>query len=306
MAEVSPRRARTPRQELLGSAMTVAMAVQFSFVVVLGKEALQGKLPFVVLSMRFLGTAVILLGLLVILGKPLMPERGERLGLIIAGTAGYGTESAFYFAALNHGNAAAVTLLFYTYPAIVMLATIALERRSPPRALWFALAFAICGSVVVVVGGAGVEIAAIGIVLALSCATAYSCYLIGADRVLKVTNPMTSAFWLASGAAVANAAFAVAFRSTTVPQDFDRLWRIGLMSVFTAGAFIAMLAGLQRIGAVRSGIIGVLEPLAVAVLGVYFLSEAISVSTGVGGVLILGGAVIASLVRTTRVAEPNV
>ena len=45
------------------------------------------------------------------------------------------------------------------------------------------------------------------------------------------------------------------------------------MIVFSAGAFAAMLAGLQRVGAVRNAIIGVMEPLTVAVLAFVFLDE---------------------------------
>jgi drug/metabolite transporter (DMT)-like permease len=67
-----------------------------------------------------------------------------------------------------------------------------------------------------------------------------------------------------------------------------------------------MLAGLQRVGAVRNAIIGVMEPLTVAVLAAVFLSEPVTVPVLVGGTLILGGAVIASLIRTTKTAEPNV
>jgi drug/metabolite transporter (DMT)-like permease len=67
-----------------------------------------------------------------------------------------------------------------------------------------------------------------------------------------------------------------------------------------------MLAGLQRVGAVRNAIIGVMEPLTVAVLAAVFLSEPVTLPVLVGGTLILGGAVIASLIRTTTTAEPNV
>ena len=59
-------------------------------------------------------------------------------------------------------------------------------------------------------------------------------------------------------------------------------------------------------GAVRNAIIGVMEPLTVAVLAYLFLSEPVTRAVAIGGVLILGGAVIAALVRTTTVAEPNV
>jgi drug/metabolite transporter (DMT)-like permease len=60
------------------------------------------------------------------------------------------------------------------------------------------------------------------------------------------------------------------------------------------------------VGAVRNAIIGVMEPLTVAVLALVFLDEPLTWSTAIGGVLILGGAVIATLVRTTRVTEPLV
>ncbi len=302
----STRRATDRRGELAGSALTVLMAFLFACVVILGKSALHGRLPFVILAFRFAGTAAILAGLLVATGRPLVPEPGERLGMALAGTLGYGTEAAFYFAALNHGNAAAVTLLFYTYPVLVMLATIALDRRAPAPMLFAALGLAVGGSAIVVVGGSGVDVQPVGIVLALCCATAYTGYLIGTDRVVKRTNPMTSALWLAAGAAVANTVYAVAFDARAMPAGGAAWLKIAGMAVFTSAAFVAMLAGLQRIGAVRNAIIGVLEPLTVAVLAFVFLGEPISAAVAIGGTLILGGAVLAALVRTTRLAEPNV
>jgi drug/metabolite transporter (DMT)-like permease len=81
---------------------------------------------------------------------------------------------------------------------------------------------------------------------------------------------------------------------------------VAAIVLVSAGAFATMLAGLQRVGAVRNAIIGVLEPLTVAVLAAAFLDQPITATVAVGGALILVGAVIASVVRTTRIAEPNV
>ena len=306
-AEAVPgtRRATTRRAELTGAGLTVAMAVLFSGVVIFGKAILDGKLPFVILTVRFAGTALVLGVLVRLSGRPLLPERGERRGLILAGIFGYGTESAFYFSALNHGSAAAVTLLFYTYPVIVMLASIAIDRRAPARLLIGALLLSVAGSVIVVVWGGRVDIEPVGIVLSLACATAYAGYLMGTDRVLKRTNPMTAGFWLAGSAAVANLVYAGVFRATELPEG-GGWWQLFGMVVFTAGAFVCMLAGLQRIGAVRNAIIGVLEPLSVAILALAFLSEPIRAPVAIGGTLILGGAVCATLVRTTSVQEPAV
>jgi drug/metabolite transporter (DMT)-like permease len=302
---VAVRRAVDRRGELIGSGLCALMAVLFAAVVIFGKQVQNGRMPFIFLAIRFAGQSVLLLGLVALTGRPLLPEAGERLPLAVAGTIGYGTESALYFTALNHGSAAAVTLLFYTYPIWVMLATIVMDRSAPPRALFAALGFALLGSAMVVLGGGDAQVATVGIVLALSTSFAYSAYLLLTDRTVKRTDPLTAAAWLGAGAATANVVYAVAFGAVVVPEA-GSWWRLVAMAVFSAGAFAAMLAGLQRVGAVRNAIIGVIEPLTVAILAAAFLDEPLTVTVVVGGTLILGGAVIASLVRTTRLAEPNV
>ena len=299
------RRAKDPRGELVGSLASVAMAVLFAFVVILGKQVEAGNLPFVMLAIRFGGQSVLLFCVLLALRRPLLPAKGERLALAIAGTIGYGSEAALYFSALNHGSTAAITLLFYTYPVWVMLVTIGLDRKAPPRVLFVALALAIVGSAFVVLGGGSAQVEMIGIVLALCTAFTYTAYLVGTDRNVRTTDPLTAATWLGVGAAVANVVYALAFQAVHVPPA-DQWWRLVGMMIFSAGAFVAMLAGLQLVGAVRNAIIGVMEPLTVAVLAFAFLGEPITSSIVIGGSLILGGAVIAMLIRTTTTAEPPV
>jgi DME family drug/metabolite transporter len=303
--DIATRRATDPHGEVLGSTASATMATLFAFVVIFGKQVQAGNLPFVMLAMRFGGQSILLLLAIRLFGHPLLPAKGERLPLAIAGTIGYGSESAFYFAGLNHGSAAAVTLLFYLYPVWVMLATIALDRKGPPRALFVALFLALAGSALVVLGGGDAQIEPLGIVLALCTSFAYTGYLIGTDRNVRRTDPLTAAAWLGIGASLANLVYAFAFDAVVLPSA-GSWWRIVGMAVFSAGAFAAMLAGLQLIGAVRNAIIGVLEPLTVAVLAFFFLDEPVTITVVVGGSLILGGAVLAMLIRTTKRAEPPV
>ena len=304
-AAATDRRARTPRQELLGSTLSALMALQFAVVVMFGKEVSAGDLPFPMLALRFGGQSLLLLIVLLVLRKPLLASRGERLPLVLASTIGYGTEAALFFSALNHGKAGAVTLLFYTYPVWVMLATIGLDRRAPAGKLFVALGLAIAGSVVVIVGGGEVEVAPLGILLALATSIAYTAYLVTADRTVRTTDPVTAAAWLGAGAATANVVFSFAFDVRELPQASSWPYLLG-MAVFSAGAFAAMLGGLQLVGAARNAIIGVMEPLGVAILAAFFLDERITAPIAIGGVLILGGAILATLVRTTRVREPDV
>jgi len=294
-----------PRRELVGSLFGVLTGVLFSFVVIFGKGLLNGGPPFTLLVFRF-GIAASILGVITAAsGRPLLPERGERLGLALVATLGYGTESALYWAALNHGSAAAVTLLFYTYPVWVMLVAIGLDRRVPAGVLVLALALAIGGSAIVVVGGSGVDITRLGIVLSLTCALAYTAYLTGAARVVRRTNPLTTATWLAAGVALANLTFAVVLRGWSMPEGSYAALRVLGMGVSTAGAFVFLIASLQRIGAVRNAILGVIEPLMVAVLAALFLDEPLTASVAVGGALILVAGVIATLARGERVVEPD-
>jgi drug/metabolite transporter (DMT)-like permease len=297
--EVVSRRATDPRGELAGSLSSAAMAVLFAAVVIFGKQVSAGHLPFVMLAIRFGGQSLLLLCALLVLRRPILPSRGERLPLALAGTIGYGSEAALYFSALNHGKAGAVTLLFYLYPVWVMLATIALDRRAPAGHLFLALGLALGGSAVVIVGGGDVEVQPLGIGLALATSFAYAAYLVTADRTVKTTDPVTAAAWLGAGAACANVVYSFVLGAKDLP-DSSTWPALAVMCLISAGAFAAMVGGLQLVGAVRNAIIGVMEPLVVALLAAYFLDEPLAVATLVGGALILCGAVLATLVRTTE------
>jgi drug/metabolite transporter (DMT)-like permease len=293
-------------RDLLGSALAVAMSVLFACVVIVGKGLLNGEAPFTLLFLRFGLTSALLTIVALATGQRVVPERGERLGLALAGIFGYGTESALYWGGLNHGSAATVTLLFYVYPVWVMVAASLLDRRVPARTIVLALVLALAGGAVVIVGGSGIDIERIGIVLALGCSVAYTAYLVATDRIAVRTSAMTTGLWVAAGASLSNLTYALVTRSWALPTGELALLRVPAMAAFTAAAFVCMMASLRRIGAVRNGIIGVLEPLTVAVLAAAFLHEPITVSVVLGGVLILGAGVLATLAGRLRTREPDI
>ncbi len=296
----------TRRGDLVGAALAVAMSVLFACVVIVGKGLLHGEPPFTLLCLRFGLTAALVAVVAMVTGQPLVPEPGERLGLALAGLFGYGTESALYWAGLNHGTAASVTLLFYLYPVWVMLAASMLDRRVPAGAIVLAVGMALAGGAVVIVGGSGIDIEPAGIALALGCSVAYTAYLVATDRIAVRTTAMTTGLWVAAGASLANLTYALATRSWTLPAGDLAALRVLAMAVFTAGAFICMMSSLRRIGAVRNGIIGVIEPLTVAVLAALFLSEPITASVVLGGVLILAAGVLATVTGRPRTREPDI
>ena len=302
---MSSASAATAPRDLRGPALAVAAGILFGVVVIAGKPALGGDLPFDLLAWRFGGTCLGLAVVAVATRRPLLLVPGERLPILAAGSFGYGVEASLFFAALNHGSAAAVTLLFYTYPVYTMLIALLTKRLPHGRPLWLALVLAMAGVVVLVAGGESIAIEAVGVALALSCALAFTLYLTLTDLALRRSNPLSAGIWLSGGASAF--CFTAAFVTGTfaVPSGWDGWGPIVVMAAATAGAFVCMLAAIQRIGAVRTAIICVFEPLSVAVLGAVWLDEPLTVTIVVGGVLILLGAVLSTQVRGERVVEPD-
>lgn len=295
------------RNELVGAGLIATAGLLFGSIVVLGRIATRpGGLPVPsLLAYRFAVAAALLAVMLVVLRQPLKPARGEGWKLGFLGMAGYAVEATLFFLGLRHGTAAAVTLLFFTYPVLVSVIVFLLGREAPGWLLGGSLACAVAGTAIVVVAAGGVDIDTVGVGYALGSALSFSLYLIGAEIVLKRTNSLTGAMWVSAAAALGLAAYAVATGASQWPDGW-RQWRLVLaMAAFSAGAFVCLFAGLRRLGAVRTAIVAALEPLIATVLAAIVLGEAISLGTLLGGLLIVVGAVAATLARAASpVGQP--
>jgi drug/metabolite transporter (DMT)-like permease len=208
-----------------------------------------------------------------------------------------------FFGAVAHGSAPAATLLFFTYPVWVALIWVVIRRRLPERLVLASLGASVGGAAIVVLGSGGLDISTVGILFAFGSSLAFSLYLMGADRLVRRTEPVTSAMWVAGAAGAALAVVSVVAGVWEWPSGAHQ-WAPALGSaVLTAGAFFGLFAGLRRLGPVRTAVISASEPLWATILTVVFLGEPFHPATAVGGAFILAGAVTASLVRSREVTE---
>ena len=307
MSTTSSGRTARLQEETLGGLLVASAALFFGGVVVLGKFALRRGQPVTsMLAVRFGVAAMILALALGLLRRPLRAARGEGRGLALLGVGGYAVEATFFFAALEHGTAAAVTLLFFTYPVFVTLVSWMAGRGKPTRLTVLSLALAVGGAAVMVGFGGKLAIASAGVLFALASALTYSGYLVGADFLLRLTNPLTSSMWVSTGASVGLAVYAVLSGGARWPSGWTEWWPVTGMGAATAGAFVCLLAGLRRLGAVRTSVVSATEPLAAALLAFLFLGEKVSAGTAMGGALILVGAVVASLARAATPQEQQI
>jgi drug/metabolite transporter (DMT)-like permease len=294
--------------DLVGVGFILLTSLQFGSVVVLGKIATRpGGLPIPsMLAVRFALAAALLATALLVLRRSLRAARGEGWRLAVLGVAGYAVEAVLFFAGLKHATAAAASLLFFTYPVAVSAIAFLLGRGLPGWLLGGALAAAVAGAAVVAVSSGGVDIDGIGVVLELGAAVTFAVYLIGAAAVLKRTDSLVGAMWVAAAAAAGLAVYAVVSGTADAPNGWRQWGPVLGMSAFTAGAFATLFAGLRRLGAVRTAILSASEPLTAAALAAVFLGESVGPGTVVGGIMILCAAVAASVARGRAQAEPGI
>jgi drug/metabolite transporter (DMT)-like permease len=295
------------RRDLVGGVLAAAASLQFGVIVVVGKRVLErGMTVESMLAFRFATAASLLVIVLLVLRRPLLAAPGERAGTAALAVFGYGVEATFCFTAARHGTAAAVTLLFFTYPVFVTLGAWFFGRRAPARLTVAALLLAVAGAGIVAGTGAGLSIETTGVVFALAAALTYSAYLLGADAVLRRTHPLTSAMWISAGASAGLFVFSTISGRYTSPTSAADWWSLLAMGAASAGAFVCLMGALQRIGAVRTAIVSATEPLSAALLGFVFLGESVDAGTAIGGGLILVAAVMASLARAAMPREQQI
>ena len=105
------------------------------------------------------------------------------------GAFGYAAQAGFFFSALERIDASLLSLVLYTFPAIVAAAAVALgrERMTPRRLLALVLA---SGGLALVVGGAGPgALDALGVALGLGAALVYSTYILVSQGIVGTPAP---------------------------------------------------------------------------------------------------------------------
>lgn len=277
--------------------LATAAAFSYGVTIVLNRSLAQAEDLGVatVLGIRFATAAAILLVAMALMGRPLLPAPGERIRVFLLGFIGYMFESTLFFMGLERGTAAAVALLFYAYPALVTLLELALGWTDFHRRTMVALVLSGLGTVLVVVAGGRVAISAMGVVLALGSAASFAVYFVVSGRIVRRSDAMATAAWVAAGAAVSFGIRAAVLGEVRSPAGhLPALLGNGLA---TAAAFVLMFAALRQLGASRTSVVMTMEAVFGILLAAVFLGEGIQPLQAVGGVGVLAATALIALAR---------
>lgn len=286
-------------RRVLGALYALTAATAFGVTIVVQRSLAQEDVAVTTaLGIRFGIAAALLFALLALRREPLRPEPGERVRAALLGVIGYATEAGLFYLALARGTAGAVALLFYAYPALVVVLEIA-SRAQPPRLrTLLSVALASAGAVLVVVAGDRVAISGAGVALALASAACFAVYLIASNRLIRRSRPRGTAAWVAAGASAALLVVGGATVGVDVPRDV--LARLALNGGATALAFALLYAALPMLGAGPTAVVMTMEAFVAVVLGAVVLGERVSGLQVVGGIGIAAGAVLVSTAVTTK------
>jgi drug/metabolite transporter (DMT)-like permease len=289
--------------------MCLASGAAFGAMAVFGKLAFgEGATVGTLLAVRFALAAVVFWTLL-LAGDGAREVRalsGRDMGVGLAlGACGYALQAGCYFAALERIDASLLSLLVYTFPAIVAAAAVALGRERIDERRLAALGLSMGGLVLVVAGAGAGALDPLGTALGLGAALVYSVYILVSDGIVGRMGPRVLAALVCTGAAMSLTAGSALLGDLRpgelTPAGWGWLGCLALVS--TVGAITLFFAGLRRVGPTTASILATVEPLVTVVLAFLIFGEMLGVVQVVGGALVLA-AVLVLNVRSRQVARP--
>jgi drug/metabolite transporter (DMT)-like permease len=281
---------------LVGAAMCAASAASFGAMAIFGKLAYDaGVGVLTLLVVRF-----VLAGL--ILGaanagrrpRPRLPGRRVLMIALGLGAVGYAAQSGLFFTALTRIDAGLTALVLYLYPSLVTLGAVALGRDRLDRVRVVSLLLAFAGLALVLFVGDPAHVDALGVVLALGAAIAYTGYILISDTVLSDRmDPLALSALVCVGAATSFAvAAAVSGKVSVSFEAIGWLWLGAIAVISTVVAIVLFFGGLARVGPSRASIISTIEPLVTVLLAFLVFGEQLTATQLAGGVLVLASVVL--------------
>ena len=281
-----------------GTLLCLGSGAAFGAMAIFGKLAYDGGATVgTLLAVRFLIAAGLFWALLLAGGSAhevrALGPRGVGHGLAL-GACGYAIQAGCYFAALERIDASLLSLLLYTYPAIVAAAAVLLGRERVRAGMLIALGLASGGLALVLASAGTGTLDPLGTALALGAAVVYSIYILASERIAARMRPSVLSALVCSGAAVSLTAGS-ALLGELRPGELTAAgwgWLACLAVVSTVGAISLFFAGLRVVGPTTASILSTVEPVVTVLLAFLVFGETLGGLQLVGGALVLAAVVV--------------
>lgn len=269
---------------LLGVAMLTAMDAVI-------KGQLQ-TLPFVQsVFMRFFCAGVIVLILLALV-RPPFPSRRSILANLVRLPIGVLTTLSFFFSVSTLPLAEALALSFLS-PLFVALFGFVLLKEHVDRRIWMALAFGLCGMLIMVWPRLGHEARpdSLGVLAALAAAVTYALNLVLLRQLAQHEHPIIIVAFQNCGSALL---LALPAWLAWTPMGQGDLAMFGLAGVLAIAGLLLLTSAFAMAKAARLAAVDYTALLWASALGWIFFDEQPGLGTLLGAALIVAGALAVS------------
>jgi len=253
-----------------------------------------GMDPNTLTAMRLGVAAVVLWALFLARWQSLIPiSRPALLGCMVMGAANFAAQISYYWG-LTRINASIGTLIFYLYPAVVIL-LLRLRGEALTTRRLARLGIALVG-VALLVDITGNRVDMIGVLLVLITILTYALHLVIGQFVVRDVPARTVALYVISTMALLAAGERLALGGSPLPVTWAGWWPVlGIGLLGTVVARLAMFTAIKRVGSTQLSLLGVVEPVITVAVARVFLGETLAPIQWVGGGLVLASLLLVDL-----------
>lgn len=259
------------------------------------KVALKDLTPEALNALRFPIASILLVLVLRYRGRLRLPERGDMAKLVGLGVLGNVIYQLLFIHGLDLTSAGNASLLLATVPVWTILLSSVLGHERPSLLVWVGIMGTLAGMVLVVLGGAGVELGGSsleGDLLMAAAALGWAGYTVGSRDMIQKYGPLRTTTWTLSVGTVGLLALGA---PDLAALQFGSVSPVAWFGVVYAGVFALSIAYLlwyravQRIGSSRTAAYSNLVPVVALLVAWGWLGEVPSAIQWVGAAVILGG-----------------
>ena len=224
------------------------------------------------------------------------------LGILFTGC------SITLFEAYKYIPSGIATSILYVYPIMVALLMM-LFKQFPSWQTWVSIFAGVAGAVLLSIKGGGGFIDWKGIALVVASGLCYTIFIVMVNlsaQVKAIPNLTLTFYCFFIGSLMLFALSGFGVHLNPVPDAVSWLNVLGLAVLPTAVATITLAASSKAVGATKTSVLGILEPLTAIVIGTLVFKEAFTLNVALGVVLILFAILFMILTEKKPSSNPTV
>lgn len=283
--------------EQKGALYAISSGLCYGFLGYLGVSLIDaGMSVFNMLFWRFLIATIFMSLILLPKYKLIFQNYRQSLKVFFYGMVFYSASTIIYFLSSRYIGTGLAMVIFFTYPAMVMLFNVFYHKTQISKIYYAAFLLLIIG-MVCLVDLHEIALDSWGIILGLVSAFFYAIYIVVSKKVYIA--PTVSTLMVSSGCAVTCFTVSLIDNSFYIPVDMFNWFNIISIGLFcTAIPILLLLKALQHISSEQASMLSVLEPVFVVIFGVILLGEKVTFAQVIGTTLILSGALMTILPKS--------